>query len=141
MTPLGPIKRLIVHHSASPLTTTIEDIQKWHVEENGWDDVGYHFVISQIGIVYRGRDLAYQGAHARGNNNDSIGVCLVGNNSEYLNVWTTEQVGALQRMWNSFKMLWRGIEVYGHRDIAEGTECPGLDVRALLLGPSSKKEW
>jgi len=137
--PLGPIRRLIVHHSASPLSTTIEDIRRWHVDENGWEDVGYHHVISSLGLVYKGRDMAYQGAHARGSNADSIGVCLVGNNMESQNRWTREQVGALQKMWHSFRLLWDGIEVYGHRDVSTGTECPGLDVRALLLGPSVKE--
>ena len=35
------INRFVVHHSASdPDKTTVSDIRKWHVEENGWDDVG-----------------------------------------------------------------------------------------------------
>ena len=135
MTPLGPVRRLIVHHSASSLSTTVDDIRRWHVEGNGWDDIGYHHVISQFGIVYKGRDMAYQGAHARGSNADSIGICVVGNNTDHLNRWTQEQVIALQKLWHSFQMIWNGIQLYGHRDVSSGTECPGLDVRALLTGP------
>lgn len=136
MTPLGPVRRLIIHHSASPLNTTVEDIRRWHVDGNGWDDIGYHHVISQLGIVYKGRDMAYQGAHTKGSNSDSIGVCVVGNNTQEVNRWTREQVSALNRLWLAMQLLWEGIEVYGHRDISTGTECPGVDVRALLLGPS-----
>ena len=44
-----PIDRLIVHHSASPRSTTLKDIRRWHVDERGWEDVGYHFVIDGFG--------------------------------------------------------------------------------------------
>ena len=44
------LKRIIVHHSASdnPNHDDIEVIRNWHVNENGWADVGYHFLLSQM---------------------------------------------------------------------------------------------
>ncbi len=135
MNPIAPITRIIVHHSASPIETTLGDIRKWHVEENGWEDVGYHYVVGQLGMIQPARSTSYMGAHAKGSNFDSIGVCLVGNNTEERNRWTREQVWALQRLWESARIIWPGIEIYGHRDVSSGTECPGVDVRYLVNGP------
>ena len=55
-----PISRLVVHHSASPIDkTTVRDIEDWHVRDNGWDAIGYHFVIGNgDGMA----DLVFSGA-------------------------------------------------------------------------------
>lgn len=131
-----PIRRLIVHHSASTLNTTVRMIRSWHVHERGWADIGYHFIVLADGRIEQGRPLPYRGAHARGANHDSIGICLVGNNPQPDNSWTPEQVESLRRFWDAAQVLYPGIELYGHRDVASGTECPGLDVRELILGES-----
>lgn len=130
-----PINRLIVHHSASPLTVTVEDIEKWHVVENGWDAIGYHWVVSQAGILVPTRPIHYQGAHARGFNDGTLGVCLIGNNTQEQNRWTRQQIITLNKLLSTLEYIIPGIEAWGHRDLATGTECPGLDVRALLYGP------
>ncbi len=139
MKPLGPVTRLIVHHSASSLNTTVEQIRRWHVDQNGWSEVGYHFVILRGGTISKGRPLPYQGAHAKGSNSNSIGVCLVGDNTTESDGWTPAQVASLHRLWDSVQVIFPGIEIFGHRDVSGGTECPGLDVRALILGPNASK--
>ena len=53
-------------------------IKKWHVDERGWSDIGYHFVIRRNGLVEAGRDIKLSGAHARQVNGTSVGVCMVG---------------------------------------------------------------
>jgi len=127
---------MVVHHSASPQKTTgLDDIRKWHVEDNGWDDIGYHFVISGLGIAHKGRDLTFDGAHALANNDGSVGVCVVGNNTKTDHRWYREQVIALHRLWNALQIVYPGIDAFGHRDLVSSTECPGLDVRPLLFGP------
>lgn len=130
-----PINRLIVHHSASPMRTSVEDIERWHVQDNGWDAIGYHWVVSSVGIITSTRPIHCQGAHAIGFNDGTLGVCLIGNNTEEQNRWTRNQVVALNELLSSLETLIPGIEAWGHRDLATGTECPGLDVRALLYGP------
>ena len=57
---------------------TAEHIRRWHVDDNSWSDIGYHWVIERDGKVQRGRHTQAQGAHVRGHNNESIGICLVG---------------------------------------------------------------
>lgn len=135
-----PISRLIIHHSASPLSTNVDDIRRWHVDDNGWDAIGYHFVVTGLGLVERTRELRFQGAHARGFNDGSIGVCLIGNNTEESNRWRREQVYALQRLGISLRHVFGDLEITGHRDLASGTECPGVDVRPMLMGPRFN-EW
>lgn len=129
------IDRLVVHHSASPLSTTVGDIEKWHVDERGWDAIGYHWVITRLGFLEPTRPIIYQGAHARGFNDGSLGVCLVGNNTEEANCWTELQVEALAELWLALRTAIPDLEVHGHRDLASGTECPGVDIRPMLLGP------
>jgi hypothetical protein len=74
------IKKVILHCSASSLPEhdNVESIRKWHVEENGWKDIGYHFVITRNGDVHKCRDIKDVGAHCIGHNLDSVGICLTG---------------------------------------------------------------
>jgi len=133
MSLITEFRRLIVHHSASSLDTTVEQIRDWHVSGNGWSDIGYHFIVTADGAVHQGRPIPRMGAHARGSNRDSIGVCLVGDNLDPENRWTPEQIDSLHRIIGAAEILFPGIEILGHRDVG-ATECPGLDVRRLIYG-------
>jgi N-acetyl-anhydromuramyl-L-alanine amidase AmpD len=59
-------------------------IKQWHTDPkpkgNGWNDIGYHYVVRRNGEIERGREDSVIGAHARGGNSDSIGICWVGVN-------------------------------------------------------------
>lgn len=81
---------IIIHHSASPrgfwqgenwLPIDSEVIRRWHVEERGWSDIGYHYIILADGKIERGRPLDRIGAHTQAGrrNYTAIGICLVGN--------------------------------------------------------------
>lgn len=74
------IKRIIIHCSATVEGEhfTVKDIRRWHVEGRGWSDIGYHQVVLLDGTVQPGRPIERIGAHTKGMNNDSIGVCYVG---------------------------------------------------------------
>lgn len=74
------ITEVILHNSDSdiPAHDYISVIRKWHVEENGWDDVAYHYFIRNNGTVNKGRDIFTVGAHCKGHNKRSIGICLSG---------------------------------------------------------------
>ena len=79
MTNLETVKYLVVHHAASSDTTTIEDIRRWHINNNKWTDIGYHKIISVDGTVKQGREDNVIGAQAFGANAVSLGICLIGN--------------------------------------------------------------
>jgi hypothetical protein len=74
---------IVVHHSATD-SGSARLFRCLHKAVNGWEDIGYHFVIgngtcSGDGEVEEGRPIMARGAHARGSNHCSLGVCLVGN--------------------------------------------------------------
>ncbi len=87
------INSLIIHCSASDWGTAA-DIRRWHLKRPGFKDIGYHYVIGSgkpypncyyyhylDGSVEVGRRLSVQGAHCKGQNRHSIGICLIGKNS------------------------------------------------------------
>jgi N-acetylmuramoyl-L-alanine amidase len=76
------IKKIIIHHSASPVSTTVEDIDRWH-KARGWSGIGYHYVCLEDGTIAKGRNINRSGAHTKGFNKDSIGLCVTGNFQDY----------------------------------------------------------
>ena len=137
----GGWRRITVHHSAEPnpppldgsvgeSAAAVRSIQKAHMEgkETHYGDIGYHFVIDPFGRVFQGRDLAWQGAHAHGDNNvRNIGVCLIGNFED--DHPTKAALEALRRLVDQLRKSYNisRSEVYGHCDLWN-TECPGRNL-------------
>jgi len=128
---------IVIHHSASPrgfwqgekwLPVDSETIRRWHVEERGWSDIGYHYVILPDGKIELGRPLDRIGAHTRAGrrNYTSIGVCLVGN-FQYDTV-TKEQLMALvkliTKLEQDFSIQEEKIELHNQVK-GSNTLCPG----------------
>jgi N-acetylmuramoyl-L-alanine amidase len=135
MKALGSVKKLVVHHSASnPATTTVELIRRWHVTDNGWDDIGYHWIITADGRVHTGRSPVMQGAHAPLANSSSWAVCVVGDNTRREWGWNHVQESSLLDLIEAVQFLIPGVEILGHRDTGEATLCPGIDIREWLKG-------
>jgi len=57
---------------------SVDTIREWHIAR-GFSDIGYHYVINSWGDRFDGRQQSLIGAHAKGRNHDSIGICLMGN--------------------------------------------------------------
>lgn len=107
------------------------EIDKWH-RAKGWLKIGYHFVIRRNGMVETGRDLMEPGAHARGYNHKSVGVCLVGGDEIMTNDdYTPEQWLALGLLLSKLKGQFPGARIIGHNEIA-AKACPSFDVQAWL---------
>jgi len=123
------IKRIVVHCSASDVKShdNIETIRRWHMVENKvkFDDVGYHFVIVKSGGIFPGRDINTVGAHVKGHNHDSIGICMTGD--KILSMKQIESCALLCRT----LMMGFGIkhdQVFGHCELDSGKTCPNLDM-------------
>lgn len=70
--------RITIHHTATPSGRSVESIRRYHMEERGWSDIGYHWLVGWIGDVEMGRPMYRTGSHAYRNNTDNIGIALVG---------------------------------------------------------------
>ena len=125
------IECLIIHHSASPRSVTTSKIRHWHVEGKGWVDIGYNFVVEGEGEVVIGRPLSMVGAHCKRHNHNSIGICVVGDNTKTKHQWSMRQIASLQDLVYGLKLVFPGVEVKGHKDF-DATLCPGVDVQQLL---------
>lgn len=132
------IKKIVIHCAATPPDMDIgaPEIRQWHLER-GWDDIGYHYVIKRGGGVDFGRARDRSGAHVRGHNLDSIGICLVGGLNEARKPdanYTRKQLSALERIVNDLLREYPGAEVMGHRDLDPGKDCPCFDAGAWWYG-------
>ena len=79
----------LVHHTAGTNSYTasqsaaiVRGIEVYHVKGNGWNDIGYNFLVDKYGQVFEGRyggvDKNVIGAHAEGFNTGSVGVAVLG---------------------------------------------------------------
>ena len=131
---------IVVHCAATKPSMDIgyKEIRKWHVEDNGWDDVGYHYIIKRDGTVEVARAEAFQGAHAPAVNSKSIAICLVGGMAEdggAENNFTLEQFLSLKDLIKKIKMTNPNIvEVVGHCDVQDNKpNCPGFNLKEWLI--------
>lgn len=132
------IKTVVIHYSASPFGC-VSEIRRWH-HARGWKDIGYHvvllnghvaqakYVAGLDGAIEIGRPWQEIGAHAKGHNADSLGVCLIGMAADTV---TPAQWDALRKFLAMCQVLWPGIEILGHRDLGQ-TRCPDFDVATWL---------
>ena len=158
------LRLAIVHHTAGANGYTaaqspaiVKAIQLYHVQGNGWNDIGYNFLVDRFGTVYEGRyggiERNVVGAHAEGFNTGSVGVAVIG---EYSSL----AVAAKARSSLAALLAWRldiahvdpastqsfisggnarfaaGLPVFlrtvsGHRDTGF-TDCPGTALYDLL---------
>jgi hypothetical protein len=158
------IRFAVVHHTAGTNTYTraqaaavVRGIQLYHVQSNGWNDIGYNFLVDRFGTVYEGRyggvDRNVVGAHAQGFNTGSVGVALLGTYGDAQPSTAAEKAIAELLAWRldlahvdplstlSFvsggsERFPEGIPVFlravsGHRDTGL-TECPGAKLYARL---------
>jgi N-acetylmuramoyl-L-alanine amidase/FlgD Ig-like domain len=159
----------IVHHTAgsnsyscSQSAAIVRSIEVYHVKGNGWDDIGYNFLVDKCGQVFEGRyggtDRAVVGAHALGFNFGSVGVALIGNYNGAglssaaraslvkllawrLDVAHVDPLSRTSHVSTGNPKYGRGTSVQlnaivGHRDTYP-TSCPGNNVYAQL--PSIRK--
>ena len=118
------IRYLVTHCSDTPDDegVTVADIHAMHLGF-GWDGAGYHVIITRDGLCHAGRPEYWQGAHVKGRNHDSLGVCLIGRH-----IFTSAQFAALETLLLDWQGRYPKAEVVGHRDIQETSKtCPNFD--------------
>ena len=133
MEPRKSTDYIVIHCAATKASMDIglTEIRKWHVQDNGWRDVGYHYIIRRNGEVELGRSIRDTGAHAAGYNHKSVSVCMVGGMAEdnsAENNFTAQQWTALLDLVKQLKSNYPDADVIGHNEISE-KECPSFDVQ------------
>lgn len=136
LNPMGGVNRITVHHegwtpvwftSSGETVHRLESIRQAHVSK-GWADIGYHYVIDRSGRIWQGRDVRYQGAHVQANNENNVGVMLLGNfeqqkPSSAQMVTLVDVLRGLMRQYNVSSK-----RVYTHRELMP-TICPGKSLQ------------
>ena len=119
------IKLLVVHCSDTDNAEDLNalDIHKMHLNF-GWNGIGYHKVICRSGKIENGRPEYWAGAHVKGKNDISLGVCLIGRD-----YFTELQFSSLEEVLREWKFLYPGSKILGHRDTGNTSKtCPNFDV-------------
>jgi N-acetyl-anhydromuramyl-L-alanine amidase AmpD len=127
---LTDVKFLVVHcaDSKSHMNVTVETLRQWHVKENGWSDIGYHYLIKFDGSIHECRSEKYQGAHCRTVNDKSIAICLEGGFGG-VNNFTERQLFSLRHFLSEKKCTHKNASIVGHSHF-DDKECPSFDVVA-----------
>ena len=143
------INLLIIHSSATKenQSFTLQALETSH-RKRGFNGIGYHYYIRKSGEVVNTRPLSRIGAHAKGYNRYSIGICYEGGldkDGKPKDTRTPQQRAALRKLVNELLVRFSGCKVCGHRDLSpdlnhngriephEWTkQCPCFDVASGL---------
>lgn len=111
-----------------PLSDKVAEIRRWHVQDNGWRDIGYHWLIDRDGTILPGRPEEKAGAHTRGQNMESIGICLIGGHGgsasdSFADNFTVAQETALRGLIADLQEQHPGATVHGHNEFS-AKACP-----------------
>jgi len=134
------ITTIVIHCSDSDFGDA-KLIDEWH-RKRGFNGIGYHYVIlngvlkasdeintEKDGLVELGRPLEEVGAHVKGYNYNSIGICLIGKNS-----FTEKQFKSLINILKVLRENFKTINIRrikGHREFNSKKTCPNFNVAAI----------
>lgn len=133
---------IILHHSATD-EGTFESIRNYHIEHNGWQDIGYHYLIEKDGSLHKGRDEKTPGAHCKEErmNYKSIGICLVGNFDNYKP--NEKQLTTLNNLIKDIFNRYGKLPIYPHSKFATYKTCPGTQfpLDEIIANVFENKHW
>jgi len=123
------IDSIIIHCSGTDVPSyDFLAIRNDHVNHRGWSDTGYHYGIDHDGDIHILRPVHIPGAHVKGHNLKSIGICVLG-----LSAFSIIQMKQLFRLVDSLCYL-TGLtraDVYGHNDFTDQKTCPNFDLEGM----------
>ena len=115
--------RYLVVHCSDTGEASAADIHAMHLGF-GWHGIGYHAVIERDGRRVAGRPEYWQGAHVRGHNGESLGVCLVGRAD-----FTPAQMASLREVLAEWQARYPQAVICGHCDFPSTEKtCPNFNV-------------
>ncbi|XP_041367447.1 peptidoglycan recognition protein 1-like [Gigantopelta aegis] len=135
----GPAKYAFIHHGESGSCHTqtecskiVRAYQNYHMDNRGWNDIGYSFLIGEDGNVYEGRGWTHVGSHTQHYNSVGFGFCMVGNFMNRVpNAAALAAVKSIIACGVQHGHLSTGYILKGHRDVGT-TDCPGNSLYHLI---------
>ncbi len=122
---LRSIEQLVVHHSGTRGGTP-KDFAWYHVHTRGWPGIGYHYVISPDGVVFKTNALSTISYHARGANLAGVGICLVGDFNR--SAPADAQMSSLTELLRLLLRYYPKARVVLDREVpGSRTSCPGMN--------------
>ena len=138
-----PVTEIILHcadtrpdwMAGRPLPEKVTEVRRWHVQQRGWRDIGYHWVIDRDGKVAPGRPETEIGAHVEGHNRGTIRIWLLGAygasaDDPFEKNFTAAQRAAVTKLIAEFNGRTAIRKVSGHNEYAVKA-CPGFRVHGL----------
>ncbi len=130
--PLSQVNYLAIHHTAGPDTQTPEEIANYHINNNGWGGIGYHFLIAKDGTVFYVGDISTARANVANLNEQVLGICLIGNFTEG-RIPSNQQLDSAHKLCDFFINDYPDLsnvaswdKVRGHKELpGQSTTCPG----------------
>ena len=123
----------------------VAEVRRWHTQDRGWSDVGYHYLIDLDGTVVEGRPIEKAGAHVKGHNANSVGISLFGGHGsdqydKFEDNFTPAQDRALRKLIAQLRMEYPSItKVRGHNEVSPKM-CPGFQVNKWLNSAETEKK-
>ncbi|XP_043269837.1 peptidoglycan-recognition protein SC1a-like [Venturia canescens] len=128
-----PAPYVVIHHGGihhfcyelADCAEVVRSYQNLHMDDRGWIDIGYNFVIGEDGNVYEGRSWDHVGAHAPGYNFHSIGISVIGDFTHFIpNTPALEALDSLISYGVKLGKISKYYKIIGHKQARE-TMCPG----------------
>ncbi|MDX1605387.1 MAG: N-acetylmuramoyl-L-alanine amidase [Candidatus Competibacterales bacterium] len=128
-----------VHHSGNWGYKDPKDIENLHMNKNGYDDVGYHYLIHPNGTIYEGREIVYKGSHVRLKNTGKIGILMMGDYDHQLLDWNDDTLSQkhllkLKELIKTLKKHFPLKKLGGHKEYLpnSGYTCPGGELMKVM---------
>jgi hypothetical protein len=139
-----PVREIILHCSATrpewmgnaPLSAKLAEIRRWHMQDRGWRNIGYHWLIDFDGQRAAGRRETDIGAHVVDHNRGTIGICLIGGHGadaddKFAEHFNSAQARTLRALIADIRNRTQIARVTGHNDYA-AKACPGFRVSGWI---------
>ena len=132
------INKIILHCSATEDTPSksYDAIKRYHTVDLGWKDIGYHYILEYVKgevQVYNGRPIETVGAHCKGQNTNSIGICIVGNfdKTEPTKAMYHKLAGLLMELLIEYDL--DITDIFPHYRFSKEKTCPGRKFNLIEL--------
>ncbi|MBL9001382.1 MAG: N-acetylmuramoyl-L-alanine amidase [Phycisphaerae bacterium] len=146
-TRMPTVSRITVHHEGnafsgsdeySAIARRLANIREGHIRRRPepFADIGYHFIIDPSGRIWEGRPIRYQGAHVEAQNEQNLGIMLIGNFD--VQRPTQAQLISLESFLVDRMRFYRVpvSRVYTHREL-KSTACPGRNLQSWMIAARS----